>query len=320
LRFLWLFLGLICFCLSSSFRDEIIFKDFMTKYHKSYDSIDEYQKRMNIFSDNMDFIEKQNNRSLGYRVKMNKFGDLTSEEFRSLYLHRPIKTPSIHDEVQISSRALPTSWDWRSKGAVGPVADQGQCGTIFYPVVGAVEGCHKLSTGNFVTLSVQQVIDCSSSEGCDGGEPTDAYDYIMKNGGIDSKDSYPPSNGDCKYNKDGCASIVTNYTFVASGNENALQVAVYMTPVSVGIDASATSFDLYSSGVYYEPSCSSSSLDHEVLVVGWGVMNGASYWIVKNSWGVDWGMSGYILMARNKNNNCGIATAATYPIGCNNCS
>jgi len=113
---------------------------------------------------------------------------------------------------------------------------------------------------------------------------------------------------------------VTNYTSVQSGNENALQVAVYMTPVAVGIDASQSSFQFYDSGVYYDPSCSSSNLDDELLVVGWGVQSGSDYWIVKNSWGIDWGMSGYVLMARNKNNACGIATAATYPYGCNNCS
>jgi len=106
---------------------------------------------------------------------------------------------------------------------------------------------------------------------------------------------------------------------VESKNETALQDAVYKGPVTVAVDASHPSFEFYEGGVYYEAACSQNALDHEMLVVGWGTDSGKDYWLVKNSWGEDWGLKGYIMMARNRSNNCGIATAALAPSGCSKC-
>jgi len=147
---------------------------------------------------------------------------------------------------------------------------------------------------------------------------TQAMQYIITNGGIDTESSYPytAEDGTCTYQASNSGSTLTAFNNVASGDESALQTSVYSGPTSVAIDASQSSFQFYSSGVYSDPSCSSTALDHGVLAVGWGTDSGSAYWKVKNSWGTDWGMSGFIEMARNDNNMCGIATMATLPSGC----
>jgi len=161
-------------------------------------------------------------------------------------------------------------------------------------------------------------MDCSTSQGnqgCDGGLMTQAMDYIIQNGGIDTEKSYPytAEDGTCHYNSANSGATLKSYVNVNQGDENDLQAKVNVGPTSVAIDASQSSFQFYSTGVYYEPNCSSTQLDHGVLAVGWGTSSGSDYWIVKNSWGSDWGQSGYIWMSRNKDNNCGIATMATLP-------
>uniref|UniRef100_A0A3Q2XMF0 Cathepsin L.1 n=2 Tax=Hippocampus comes TaxID=109280 RepID=A0A3Q2XMF0_HIPCM len=145
----------------------------------------------------------------------------------------------------------------------------------------------------------------------------DAFKYIQKNGGIDTEESYPyeAQDGKCRYNPANIGATCTGYVDVKTGDERALKQAVATVgPVSVAIDASHESFQLYESGLYDEPACSSSELDHGVLAVGYGTDNGRDYWLVKNSWGRQWGDKGYIMMSRNKRNQCGIATEASYPL------
>jgi len=144
-----------------------------------------------------------------------------------------------------------------------------------------------------------------------------AFQYIIKNNGIDTEASYPyraTGPNKCEFKANSVGATISGFTDVTSGSESDLQSSVDKAPISVAIDASHDSFQMYSSGVYYEPSCSPTQLDHGVLAVGYGTSGSSDYWLVKNSWGTDWGMSGYIQMSRNRNNNCGIATAASYPI------
>jgi len=171
-----------------------------------------------------------------------------------------------------------------------------------------------------VTVSEQNLVDCSTSEGnqgCDGGLMTQAMQYIISNNGIDTEASYPytAQDGTCAFNPSNVGATLTGFTNVQTGSESDLQAKVYLGPTSVAIDASHSSFQFYSSGVYVEPDCSTSQLDHGVLAIGWGhdTASGDDYWIVKNSWGTDWGLSGFIWMARNQQNMCGIATMATLP-------
>lgn len=144
-----------------------------------------------------------------------------------------------------------------------------------------------------------------------------AFKYIKANGGIDTEESYPYTarDGTCKYNPGNVGATVTGFTDIPEGDEEALKQAVATVgPISIAIDASHFSFQFYHTGVYNEPSCSSSQLDHGVLAVGYGTYQGKDYWLVKNSWGPGWGLKGYIRMTRNKQNQCGIASSASYPL------
>jgi len=294
----------------------------MHKYGKSYTS-DEFQSRFSIFKQNMDYVRDWNAAESSTVLGLTYFADLTNEEYRSIYLGTHFDgTERLKNALPFNLEApLADTVNWVNKGAVTPIKNQGQCGSCWsFSTTGSTEGAHFLKTGNLVSLSEQNLMDCSKSygnNGCNGGLMDDAFKYIIANKGIDTESSYPytaATKFDCKYKAADSASTLSNFKDVTSGSETALADAAKITPISVAIDASHNSFQLYTSGVYYEPACSSTQLDHGVLVVGYGSDNGSDYWIVKNSWGTTWGMSGYIWMSRNKDNNCGIATMASYPI------
>lgn len=295
------------------------FTFWMQQHQRSYDHAD-FLYRYKVFRQNMDFIEKHNDANKGYKVAMNQFGDLTNAEFKSFYLGTPFKfTGKFTTNSKVNARA-PDSFDWRTKGAVTPIKNQGQCGSCWsFSTTGSTEGCHFLTTNNLVSLSEQNLIDCSTAQGnqgCNGGLMTAAMTYIISNKGIDTEASYPYTTSGpntCQFSQANVGATLNGMVNVSSGDENDLLNKAVSGPVSVAIDASQNSFQFYSSGVYYEPACSSTQLDHGVLVVGWGTDSGTPYWLVKNSWGTSWGLNGYIEMSRNKNNNCGIATMATLP-------
>jgi len=293
----------------------------MQKNKKTYASDVEAEFRYNIFKTNYDFVNIHNNVNDRFAVSLNQFADMTAQEFASIY--NGMKVNKVYEATEpLSTVGLPTSIDWNAQGYVTPIKNQGQCGSCWsFSTTGSTESAIALAiSGTPVGLSEQNLMDCSTSygnQGCNGGLMDDAFQYIIATQGIDTESSYPYQavEGNCNYNPSNSGGYVTGYTDVTSGSESALQIAAASQPVSVAIDASHSSFQLYTSGVYYEPACSSTVLDHGVLVVGYGSDNGDLYWIVKNSWGTSWGMSGYIWMARNQNNNCGIATQASYPTG-----
>jgi cathepsin L len=295
------------------------FTQWMHSQSKSY-AHDEFQYRYQTFKSNLDYIVSYNAKNNGVRLAMNAFGDLTNEEYRRIYLGLKVPAGYKHIASGVKSNvSLPDSYDWRTKDAVTNIKNQEQCGSCWaFSTTGSTEGCHSISSGSLVSLSEQNLVDCSTAEGnqgCDGGLMTQAMDYIISNHGIDTEGSYPytAEDGTCSYNSKNSGATLKSYVNVNPGDENDLETKVYSGPTSVAIDASQSSFQFYSGGVYYEPSCSSQQLDHGVLAVGWGSQSGTDYWIVKNSWGTSWGQDGYILMSRNKNNNCGIATMATLP-------
>jgi len=247
---------------------------------------------------------------------VNQFTDLTSKEFSDLYLgYLPRQNDYGRSRNQHSApqgQVLADSLDWRTKGAVTPIKDQGQCGSCcVFSTTGSVEGANPLKSGNLQSLSEQQLVDCAGSsgnQGCNGGLMDDAFEYIIKNKGIGSEASYPYTARDGKCKQVTSVATVSKYTDVKKNDETDLMSAVNIEPVSVAVDAE--SWQTYKRGVMTGP-CGK-QLDHGVLLIGYGTDGSNDYWLVKNSWGTSWGESGTIRLVRNKN-ECGIAEAASYP-------
>jgi len=298
------------------------FDMFKLNYNKVYGTPQEEERRFQIFADNLKFVSTWDAEARGFTVGINKFADLSIQEFVSLYTG--LNITRTYEAVIEKIEPSPIQGDivnWVTKGAVTGVKNQGQCGSCWsFSTTGSVEGAHFLSTGQLVSLSEQNLVDCSTAEGnqgCNGGLMDYAFDYIIKNHGIDTEASYPyraTGPNQCNFKAASVGATISSYQDITQGSESDLQTAVTKTPTSVAIDAGHNSFQLYKSGVYYEPDCSSTQLDHGVLAVGYGTDGSSDYWLVKNSWGTGWGMEGYIQMSRNRNNNCGIATAASYPV------
>jgi len=291
--------------------------------------------RYNIFKRNVDLIDNHNeqfvNGKVSFTLAVNKFADQTNEEYKKvLGLKRqgqeaPTNKVSKNHHRHPIANDVPTTMDWRPLGAVTGVKDQGQCGSCWaFSATAAMEGAFFQTSGNLISLSEQLCVDCvlGGADTCDvGGEMHDCYLQVIMEGGDETEADYPytaSSGAPCGFDKSlAVATNFSSYVNITSGDETNLQLASSQFVVSVGIDASSFMFQLYGSGVYNDPTCQNgwNQLDHGVTVVGYNhdADSGLDYWIVKNSWGEDWGQAGYIWMARNLQNQCGIATDATYP-------
>ena len=312
------------------------FNNFIDEYQKNYFKED-YQTRCEIFTENHHIINEHNkdfnNGIVQYEMGINPFSDLTTAEFfgngrtqkKKLSLKHNSKTctQNITNIPHHNKLPIPSSIDWRKEGAVTNVKNQGQCGSCWsFSAIGAFEGYYYIKTGHLLNFSEQQLVDCSKdygNDGCEGGMMDFAFFYIMDNGlcndydykyiAIDDK-----CHDDCKIipdsKIDGCIDVPPN-------NEHELTNAVTRGPVSVAIQADQRSFQFYKSGVYHDVNCGN-DLDHGVLIVGYGNEDQHNYWIVKNSWGDQWGEIGYIKILRGSGYDspgiCGIAMSPSYPI------
>lgn len=307
---------------------------FKTQFSKAYNSEIEEKFRLKVFMDNKHRIANHNKRfhngEVSYELEMNHFGDLLHHEFIKTmngYKHS-LRMVGGEESDAVTFIApfnvtVPDTVDWRTQGAVTEVKNQEQCGSCWaFSATGSLEGQHFRSTGKLVSLSEQNLVDCSSkygNNGCEGGLMDNAFNYVKANKGIDTESSYPYEAQDdkCRYNPKQSGATDKGFVDIPEGDEAKLKLAVATVgPVSVAIDAGHQSFQFYKRGVYYDKQCGSAAenLDHGVLVVGYGTENGKDYWLVKNSWSKSWGLDGYIKMARNKHNHCGIATDASYPL------
>jgi len=297
------------------------FTNWMIKHKKTY-SNHEFHAKYDVFKKNLDFIQEWNKQNSGTVLGLNVHADLSREDYAKYYLGTKFDATHLlsgrkhHNKKTFDT---PATIDWRST-AVTHVKDQGQCGSCWsFSTTGAIEGAHQIAKNELISLSEQQLLDCSSkfgNQGCNGGLMPNAFKYVIKNNGIETEATYPYETkvGKCRFNSDNVAATISSYVSVSAGSESALEEQLTKGPVAIAIDASHQSFQLYKSGVYVEKACSSTNLDHGVLAVGYGTENGSDYFIVKNSWGPGWGMDGYILMARNHNNQCGVASMASQPV------
>ena len=309
---------------SFEFKDE--FERFIEKYKKNYDNDYEYNKRLDIFTNNYDFITKHNmENNSSYVLEMNHLGDLESSEIVSNKNHFLEKTKSCNKfNNNYNYEELPETIDWKDKNAVTRVKNQGQCGSCWsFSAVGAMEGAWSISTGDLIELSEQQLVDCSSgfrsygNHGCNGGLMDNAFEYAIDNGMcLENEDSYTAQQGTCD-NKCTPVAHFTSCQDVTSNNQKDLKAAVSQQPVSIAIEADTKTFQFYKSGVITGDACGT-DLDHGVLIVGYGNQDGKDFWLVKNSWGETWGENGYVKIERNDNEDgpgvCGIASTPSFPV------
>jgi hypothetical protein len=311
-----LFLALVA-CVSAAPMTQLVtdaFTRFTVKYEKSYDTIEEYAERLQIFADNMENVAVMNaehvliNGEAVYGVT--PFSDLTAAEFKANYLgYRPSNATKTYVDIRLDG-PVANDIDWVSKGAVTPVKDQGRCGSCWaFSATAAIESYAQLAGKGLKVLSAQQINSCDKRDGgCNGGNTETAYEYVKGAGGIELNSDYPytsggGSTGSCKFNSGRIAISINGYHSVSRG-ESALKTAMNAGPASLCLAAS--SWQSYSGGIL---SRCDNQVDHCVQGTGY---SGSSYWRIRNSWGTGWGESGFIRLAQGSD-LCKVSDDTTYP-------
>ena len=303
------------------------FSNFQERFSKRYENLQELESRFQTFRSNLKNIILHNlDYNQNFTMGINQFTDLTPEEFKAKYVGGLKTEVGSYGCKSFSSDAVgaPSSIDWRTNGAVTSVKDQGQCGSCWtFSATGAIEGAWAVSKGQLIDLSEEQLVECATgmqygSHGCSGGSMEGAFKYVIEHGQC-ALSAYPYTSGNgqsgsCK----SCQPVahVSSCSDVKPNDQISLKAAVAQQPVAIAISADTKLFQSYSSGVITSSSCYT-SLDHGVLIVGYGTENGIDYWNVKNSWGTSWGDKGYVKIAKSSSTNdsgiCGISMDPSFP-------
>jgi len=307
------------------------FEAFIQRFGKHYTAT-ERSRRFAVFKSNYDIMERSNAQNHSYKLGITPFADLTPEEFAAMYGGTEPLSPrlsEVHDLPFLgtyvgSNLSVPQSVDWRTAGAVSPVKSQGMCGSCWtFGASAAIEGAWKIATGQLVSLSEQQILDCTADKpgyhGCKGGSIQGAIQYAV-NARLSNEASYPyvARVGTCQEGKGNVVipkGGVLGYKNLRPDDEQLLLEAVAQQPVAVAVEADQNVFQLYRGGVLTSDACGR-KLDHAVTIVGYGTEKGQDYWLIKNSWGPLWGDKGYMRLARGKKDGgeCGLASAPVIAI------
>lgn len=287
-----------------------MFEKFIEKHNKVYFNTEEHNFRREIYIQRLVEVYEHNQSGQGWFKGINRFSDLTDEEFKRMYLgYRKSFIEDVEELEFDENEEFEASVNWKSKGAVAAVKDQGNCGSCWaFSTVAGVEGAHKIKHGQLLTFSEQQLVDCATSSygnyGCDGGDLPGSFKYFAKKG-AETESAYPYKARDksCKYSKSDVKTTVSGYNSVKTYSDSALKSGLSKQPLAVCIDASALMS--YSSGIISVNACGKRpELDHCVLLYGYD-----SAWLLKNSWGTSWGEKGYFRFAMG-GNTCGIQEEA----------
>ncbi|KAF5740814.1 CP3 [Tripterygium wilfordii] len=299
---------------------------FKSKFGKTYATEEEHQYRYGVFKANLRRARRHQKLDPSAVHGVTKFSDLTPAEFRRQFLGlKKLRLPADAQKAPIlPTNDLPTDFDWRDRGAVTGVKDQGSCGSCWsFSTTGALEGAHFLATGELVSLSEQQFVDCdhecdpaeygACDSGCNGGLMNTAFEYAIKVGGVQREADYPytgTDRGPCKFDKSKVVAAVSNFSVVSADEDQMAANLVKNGPLAVAINA--VYMQTYMGGVSCPYICAKHQ-DHGVLLVGYGAagyspirFKNKPYWIIKNSWGENWGENGYYKICRANRNLCGM--------------
>jgi hypothetical protein len=288
--------------------DFVEFQQFVAKYEKSYPTSDEFNKRFAIFRENKVIAARLQLKDKHAKYGVTQFSDLSQEEFRGHYLIANFTSPKMRGEKvpvlpssPVPAEGYPVSFDWRNAGIVTGVYNQAQCGSCWaFSTTENIESMEARAGRGLQNLAMQQLVDCSHNgdNGCAGGNPPNAFAYVIATGGIEAYGNYPytAQDGACQFNPGLVADTIANWGYISTNDdENAMMSWTYANgPPSICVDASTWQY--YNGGVI--TSCGM-AIDHCVQLTGWTTVGGTPAWTVRNSWGTGWGYGGYLYVMRN---------------------